>query len=312
MQVDVPTTDTGDDPPSIGLTLSQLQLPGGQPKDFELGLDSAEHLEDTVVELVLGLVQAQAATDTGPLHAVATLLGLTDDLPPLPVDQLLSRGLPALTDWLDEVLGDPGDLATWLGVIADLLPAGATVTGNAVEVTIGIATCRFRLRTEPGPSGHLRVVPSVDVEVGDPGAVVQLTADLLRTDLGTGATTALPRLGLWAHLGRSDGGTEDLALDLPAAAPAIPNVRVEAVRVGVALDDQRRPVFVLAADRVTIGDHDYPTLDLTSTDALMDAVGAAVDQVVGDLLDGLGDLGGAVRLLLGLGAPAGHPTVPTI
>ncbi len=44
----------------------------------------------------------------------------------------------------------------------------------------------------------------------------------------------------------------------------------------------------------------------------MDAVGAAVDQVVGDLLDGLGDLGGAVRLLLGLGAPAGHPTVPTI
>ncbi len=194
-----------------------------------------------MVELVLGLVQAQAATDTGPLQRSPPCSASPHDLPPLPVDQLLSRGLPALTDWLDEVLGDPGDLDTWLGVIADLLPAGATVTGNAIEVTIGIATCRFRLRTEPGPSGHLRVVPSVDVEVGDPGAVVQLTADLLRTDLGTGATTALPRLGLWAHLGRSDGGTEDLALDLDAVGPT-PKVRVEAVRVGVALDDQRRPV----------------------------------------------------------------------
>ena len=310
VQVDVPTTTSGDDPPAIGLQLKSLQLPGGQARDFDLSLDSADHLEDTVVELVLGLVRAQAATDAGPLHAIASLLGLTDDLPPLPVDQLLSVGVPALTAWLDGVLSNPTSRATWLGTIADLLP-GAGVSGDTVEVTFGIATCHFRVRTEPGPSGHLRVVPSLDLEIGGSGAQVQATVDLFRTDLGTGATQALPRLGLWAHLGRNDGGSEPLALDVPAVGQT-PAVQVEAVRVGVQLDDTRRPTFVLAADRVTIGAHGYPTLDLTSTDALMDAVGAAVDTVLGNLLDGLGDAGNAARLLLGLSAPAGHPTVSTV
>ena len=178
-------------------------------------------------------------------------------------------------------------------------------------MTFGIATCRFRVRTEPGPSGHLRVVPSLDVEVGGGGAGVQATIDFFRTDLGSGSTLALPRLGLWAHFGRSDGGAEPLALEVPELAPA-PAVRVEAVRVGIELDAQRRPNFVLAADRVQIGIHGYPTLDLTSTDALMDAAGAAVDDVVGKLFDALGDAAGAARLLLGIAAPAGHPTVPTI
>ena len=92
-------------------------------------------------------------------------------------------------------------------------------------------------------------MPSLDVEVGGGGAAVQATVDLFRTDLGSGATLALPRLGLWAHLGRSDGGAEPLALDLPAVGPT-PAVRIEAVRVGMQLDDNRRPTFVLAADRV--------------------------------------------------------------
>ena len=37
-------------------------------------------------------------------------------------------------------------------------------------------------------------------------------------------------------------------------------MRVEAVRIGIQLDEDRRPVFVLAADRVDIGTSDYDTL----------------------------------------------------
>ena len=67
VHVDIPTATSGDDPPSIGLQLKALQLPGGTAKDFDLGLGTADQLEHTVVELVLGLVQAQAATAGGAL-----------------------------------------------------------------------------------------------------------------------------------------------------------------------------------------------------------------------------------------------------
>ena len=305
VQVDVPTVASGDDPPAVSLTLAQLQLPGGSPQDFDLGIASAEELEQTVVELVLGLVRALAPNDSGPLNTVATLIGLTDDLPPLPIDQMLTDGVTAITAWLEDVLSNPTTRATWLAAIVDLLPAGAAVQGDAIAVDFGLATCLLRVRTEAGPSGRLRVVPSVDVEVGTAGARVRATLDVLEADLGTGASRALPRFGVWAELGRPDGTTEPLALDVPAAAPA-PAVRVEAVRVGVALDAERLPTFVLAADRVRIGTHEYPTLDLTSTDALMDAAGAAVDEILDGILDSLGDVATTVRRLLGITPPPGH------
>ena len=170
---------------------------------------------------------------------------------------------------------------------------------------------RIALRTQPGPSGRLRLTPTVEVDLGSGANRVQAIADLLETDLGGGPTRALPRLALWAHLGRSEGGTEPVVLDLPAAGPT-PAVRVEAVRVGLELDDARRPVVVLAADRVQIGSHGYPTLDLTSTDALMDAAGAAVEELVTALLAQLGGAGQVVQLLVGLQPPPGQAGVPTI
>jgi large repetitive protein len=305
LHVDVPTAATGDDRPAISLSLTQLQLPGGTPQDFDLGVGSAEELERTVVEFVLGLVRALAPNDSGPLSAVARLIGLTDDLPPLPVDAMLADGLPALTAWLEGVLSDPTTRTTWLGAIVDLLPAGATVQDDTIAVDFGVATCLLGVRTEAGPSGRLRVVPSIEVEVGTAGARVRASLDVLETDLGTGSTRALPRFGVWAELGRPAGTSEPLALDVPAAGPS-PAVRVEAVRVGVALDTERLPTFVLAADRVRIGTREYPTLDLTSTDALMDAAGAAVDDILDGILDSLGDVATTVRRLLGITPPPGH------
>ena len=42
--------------------------------------------------------------------------------------------------------------------------------------------------------------------------------------------------------------------------------------------------FVLAADGVLLGTHGYPTLDLTSPDAVMDAVGNTVADIANQLL----------------------------
>ena len=313
VSVDVPTTDDDDDP-AIGLRLGGLQLPGGTARDLDLSLSRLDELDDIALDLVLGLVRAQAASATGPFAALASLLGLgaTAAIPPLPVEQLATTGVRAVTAWLDGVLADAASRTAWFAELAGLIPGSAVAaTGDAVEVAAGDARLRIALRTQPGPSGRLRLTPTVEVDLGSGANRVQAIADLLETDLGGGPTRALPRLALWAHLGRSEGGAEPVVLDLPAAGPT-PAVRVEAVRVGLELDDARRPVVVLAADRVQIGSHGYPTLDLTSTDALMDAAGAAVEELVTALLAQLGDAGQVVQLLVGLQPPPGQAAVPTI
>ena len=313
VEVDVPTTDQ-DDAPALALTLGGLQLPGGTRRDLELSLSQLDQLDDTVLDLVLGLVRAQAATATGDFQALASLLGLgaPGAIPPLPIDQLAASGVAAITRWLNGVLADAASRAAWFTELAALIPGSAVApTGDAVAVAVGDATFRLGLRSQSGPSGALRIVPTVQATLGSGANRVEAVADLLEADLGGGPTRALPRLALWANLGRSDGGAEPIVLDLPAADP-VPAVRVEAVRAGVELNGDRRPVFVLAADRVTIGSHGYATLDLTSTDALMDAAGAAVEQIVSDLLAQLGGAAQVVRLLLGLDPPPNQPAVPTV
>ena len=70
----------------------------------------------------------------------------------------------------------------------------------------------------------------------------------------------------------------------------------------------RRPVFVLAADRVVLGPSGSPAthdvLDLTSPDALAELGGQALSGVLGYLIAGLGAPAGAVSELFGLTQPA--------
>ena len=80
----------------------------------------------------------------------------------------------------------------------------------------------------------------------------------------------------------------------------------------VALDEQHRPTFVVAADKVTIGSHEHDTLDLSTPDAVADAGGVVLGDIADEVLDPLGPAGDAVRALLGLDHPAGHPEVPTL
>jgi hypothetical protein len=162
----------------------------------------------------------------------------------------------------------------------------------AADLTIG-------LRVDTGPTGNARLTPTFGVELSAADARVEARADLFQVDLVTGATNALPQLGLWAAAGRPGAGHRVLDITNPTVA------RADTLRIGFALDAQRRLTFVLAADGVLLGTHSYPTLDLTSPDAVMDAVGNTVSDVASQLLGNLGDSLTVARLLLGLDPPAG-------
>jgi large repetitive protein len=302
----VPTA--GEAPPRISLALRGLQLPGAtQPTDLSLSLSDADELADSVLQLVLGLVKAQAdALGTGPLRALADLIGLGGDgaIPPFPIQAVAQSGVQALASWFESIVNDPGARAAWLTALADLAGAGANVAGDVVHVPVGGADLELSIAVAPGPGGHPRVTPRLAATVAVNADVrVQAAVDLVTLDLGTGSATALPRLEVSAVAGHVSGGPALLTGD-PACG---------AVRVGFGLDSARRPVFVLAADSVDIGTAHYDTLDLTSPDALADAVGSAVEVVLDHILGRLSaDLAVALRVLLGLTAPPGHPAVPTI
>lgn len=307
--LEVPTAGGGPDP-KLSLTLKSLQLPGaGAPRDLTVSVADASGLEDAVLDLVLGLVQAQAAAlPPGPLTALAGLLGLRDGagVPPLPVHELGTAGVHAVATWLESLLGNPTSRSAWLTQLAALL--GGSVSGNHVALTIGVAQVTVALRAVTGSDGHTRLTPTVGVNVtASADAVVRAEANLCTVDLGGGSALALPGLSLQLVLGhRPDGG----AVLLDQVGP--PHVRIETLRAGFALDSARRPTLLIAADGVTIGSHVHATIDLSSPDAVADAGGALLGDIADEVLDRLGTAADAVRVLLGLAAPAGHPEVPTL
>ena len=301
LDVDLPTSDGDSQKPVFGLSLTALQLPGATaPRDVRVSADGAEALDDALLDLVLSLVKAQAdaAAANSPIAAVGGLLGLKsgDAVPDFPITLLPGQGVLALADWVRGILGGTTSRADWLGHLAALLQG--TRVGDAVQFNLGgSAVLTLGLRVDTGPSGNARLTPSLGIELGNADARVEARADVLRIDLVTGEAFALPSLGLWAAAGLS--GHRILDVSNPTVA------RADTLRIGFALDSARRLTFVLAADGVTLGSHEYATLDLTSPDAVMDAAGNTVGDIANQLLAGLGDALGVVRQLLGLDAPAG-------
>ena len=305
IDIDLPTAPGDPQPPVFGLVLGGFQLPGApEPRDLRVAADGLDEIDDALLDLVLSLVKSQAdQAGADPLLAsIAGLLGLrsADSIPDFPIVQLTSQGPTALADWVHGVLTTPAERTQWIGYLATLLgaaAAGDTITfalGGTVRVSVGLGV-------DTGPSGHARLTPRLGVELGDDAARVAARADLFTVDLVDGSARALPQFGVWAASGTAAHRVLDVA--------GPPIVRADTLRVGFALDAQRRLTFALAADNVVLGAHTYPTLDLTSPDAVMDAVGNTVSDVANQLLAGSGSALTIVRLLLGLDAPAGVTAV---
>ena len=306
IDIDLPTAPSDPQQPLFGLSLTGLQLPGATTaKDLRVAADGAGALDDAVLELVLGLVKAQAdaALANSPIAALGGLLGLRsgDAVPDFPITELPVRGPIALADWVRGILTQPAGRADWLGYVASLM--GGTRVDETVAFALGSAKLTLRLVLDTGPSGNARLAPTIGVELGDSNARVEANAALFRIDLVTGEAFALPSLALWAAAGRPGAGNRVLDVAAPTVA------RADTLRLGFAIDTARRLNFVLAADGVQLGTHSYPTLDLTSPDAVMDAVGNTVSDIASQLLAGLGDALGIAQQLLGLDPPAGVTAV---
>src|SRR5262245_29211074 len=310
----VPTA-AGDGNPEISIALRQLQLPGATtPSDLVLSLDSLDDLRDSAIELILGLVKAQAdALAGGPLEALARMLGLRagSGIPEFPVQQIADQGVDALATWFETVVADETSRSAWLDALADLAGAGALVDDGELRVDIGTdAVLRLGLAVSPGARGQPILTPRVSLSVAPSDDIrLRAEADLLTLDLGTGSATALPQLSVQLIAGRREGPAdpEPGGTNLLTGDPAC-----RALRLGFALDPQRRPTVVLAADGVDIGSHSYETLDLTNPDALAEIAGDALEVIAGDLFDQLGGVVDAVRTLIGLTPPTGFPTLEPV
>src|SRR5262249_6476760 len=174
--------------PTLGMTLLGLQLPGAlQPRDLTLALDDLTALECDFLDLLVGLVQAQAAAiGAGPLASFAGLLGLREGgaVPALPIPDVVAHGASALTAWFERVVRDDTTRAAWLQELAGLV--GGARDGDAVAFALGTARLRIGARVDTGNAGHSAIVAFVAAEIGalNGDAIAAVAADLLRIDLG--------------------------------------------------------------------------------------------------------------------------------
>ncbi|WP_460458045.1 hypothetical protein, partial [Angustibacter peucedani] len=304
------TIPTGGGDPRLGLALRGLRLPGAAAaRDVVVHADEVADLDDALLELVMGLVQAgtDALPASDPAHGLAGLLGLVDGdgVPDCPVADLLARGPVALATWWAQCLDGPAR-TQWLEHLRTLLggttPAPPAAPG--VHVAVGPVTVVVDVVAAPAAGGLPQVTPQVQFSAtGAAGTSLDLTVQPVRLDLATGAAVALPLLSLTARVG---SGTADPLLG-PVAGPDGLQITVGSFSAGFELDAARRPLLVLRAHRAVVGSTSYDVLDLTDGDALAAVASNALDDAAASLLGGLGPLGDAVAVLLGLADPPSGP-----
>jgi len=322
LAVRVPTDGTT---PSFTFELSGLRLDGAAgPRD--LRVDSAEpagELLDLGLSVLRGIVLDDAA-DSPPAHLLALAgLGAGTELPELPLADVLAGDGAAAVAWLRDLAADPARVRAWLGHLAGLLGldpvasvagAGTTAQPFAVTLAAGRAEVGFTLAVGTGADTGAPVLrPGLRVRMSAPAGVpgrAEAAVELAEVTVGEGVSArALPGARLIARVGPElplAAGDEPL---VDTTAPDGSAVVVGALEAGLALDAGGRPVLVLATLGVTVGAREYPVVDLTMPDAVLEVVQGALDGVVDDLLATLGDSREAAALLalLGLRRPAGLP-----
>ena len=301
------------------VSVKGLRVPGSDTP-LDLSLDSNTSIGPQLLHVVSTLVETElqaAAADIGP--QAATLLGLLglapDSVVPLPLGDLAVRGLAALHDWLAEIAASDAALHAWFAHLAALV--GATTSGPlAAEVNLAAGVdLTVGLVVDTDDTGGRRFAPTFGLTATvATDTAIELEATLFQASIDAHpSVVGLPKLECRARYGAATGLST--ILDVTQAGTV---VKVGALRAGVGLDAGRRPVFVLAADRVVLGPVATPTthavLDLTSPDALADVGGQALSAVLGNLIAGLGSAATTVSEVLGLSVPSsfGGTNWPTI
>ncbi len=316
LAVEIPTYD-GD--VGFAITLRDLQLPGAsQPQTFTLDVAHPDDIGPRILDLAAGLIRAQADAlgsqltqpALRPFAALAGMLGLRNvtGLAPFPLAELPVRGMAALVEWLESVLADGDARAAWLGQLALLIGGELNSTRDRVVIPIvdvggvGRVEAGIGMRVEQGAGGHPVLIPWAEVSLASrTGVKARAAVDLLRADTATGACLAVPDVRIEGVFGVDAGGS--------ALVSNLPQLGLGSLHVGVGLDTQHRPTFVLTAHHVVVAGASRPLVDLSTPDA---ALAAGADLVTGALtsaLTALGDAGDLVARLLGITATGAVPAV---
>ncbi|RLT96974.1 DUF6603 domain-containing protein [Ketobacter sp.] len=290
---------------ALAVGFRRLQLPGTRvPKDFDLNVDSLAELGPEFLEFMAGLLQAQADAldpanpDTAPFAALAGMFGLrtVTDIPAFPLEGLITRGVPALIQWLESIFTVTAARNAWLGQFGALVGGTVNASRGAIEFSSGIITGAIGLRVAASSGGGVQITPWTEVALRpQTGAEVRISADLLTTDTATGDISALPSLQAGAVFGRDAG----LATHLLEGDPGIGSIHL-----GIKLLSGQ-PAFMLTAHDVTLGGAAHSILDLSSPEAVLDAAGGVINSALVNALNDLGRPGELVAVLLGINPPAG-------
>lgn len=298
----IPTN--GVDALSLGLAVRDVQLPGAtSPSSFSLDESSIDQLGTQVLELISGLVRAQAAALdlSDPLlrgfAGLTGMLGLRQvaGLPPLALADLPSKGISALVAWMEAVLADASARDAWLEQVGLLLDASPDAANDAVTLSLGPLELSLGVRVAAGLGGYSILTPWVALTYGvRAGVDLSLRADLFQADTATGSVTAVPALNGEAVFGAQAGGAPLLSGD-----PGIGSLRM-----GFGLGALGAPRAVLTLHDVSVAGRSHALLDLSTPTAALDAANDAMEAAMLAGLTALGEAGGLVAMLIGLAPPA--------
>lgn len=310
LSIEIPTNSS--DSFALGVGFRRLQLPGTSvPRDFDLTVDSLDELGPEFLEFIAGLLQAQAdALDpsnpaTAPFAALTGMFGLRQvaNIPAFPLEGLITRGAPALIQWLESIFTTTGSRDAWLGQLGNLIGGTVNSSRGAIEFSSGLIAGAIGLRVSEATGGGVVITPWIECALRpQAGSEVRVSADLLTTDTGTGEITALPKLLAAAVFGRDAG----LATDLLSGDPGLASVRL-----GIKVTEGR-PEFMLTAHDVTLGGASHTVLDLSSPDAVLDAASGVINSALVNALNGLGRPGELAAILFGLNPPSGVSALSSV
>ena len=284
--VTIPTLAGGE--PTVVVRL--VRPPAGDEGDIVVtsGDPVGPQAARVLTELVTALAAEAGAGLGDALGDVLGLLGLdpASGVPALPLDDIIATGRAAVWQWLRGVFTSTSAAAAWIDRLADLL--GVTVGGTGTTAT------PWTLCFDTGPvhacleiastidAGALVVIPAIRVRAAAPASLgVPARAELiaravrLRLSADPGAEI-VPDLQATVTIGTIDGTSTLVSTVVPAVAR---RPRLGGRAPHGTCRRRRRSAALLEAHRVGFPNvTTFPVLDLTDTEAVLDAGGAVLTE----------------------------------
>ena len=317
-------TNGGD--PVVTVVAKNLALPGGVPEDLALGdvLDLLDELGPAAVQMFVSLISSFGADAPQAVRDLLALIGYGDDpaIPPLPITDIVVRGLSALREWVSEIVAN--GIADWLARLGAFLtedgapaiqPVGSGVADDPYRVCVELSSggvdleaCLTLVVEADGPSGTTALIPGASIHaVADDTLPAVLIGSMTfgRLLLDQAFTIALgPTVRATAEVG--DGALVSTQVDSVT-------VSIGSIVGGLSYTPATGLIPVIEARDVDADGTVYDAVDLSDADAVIDAATGGLSQVLLDAL-GIADVPQthALAILAGLVAPDGDPTWPTV